>query len=76
MINFTVPEINFLCIFADKDKDSTIYNIMSAIPDFTDNELVALAEEIVVKLDKMRDSDFSDWDFASEFTDGFDDENR
>jgi len=71
MIDFTVPELNLLCIFAGKNREQTIDNIMTAIPDFTDKELTELAEEVIVKLDKLCDSDFSDWDFAEQFVDEY-----
>jgi len=71
MREFTVPEINFLCIYAGKNREETVCNIMSAIPVFTDGELVRLAEDVIVKLDRLSDSDFSDWDFAEQFTDDY-----
>jgi len=72
MSKFTIPEINLLCIFAGKDKDTTILNFMSALPDFDDKEVITLAEGIIEQLDKMCESDFSDWDFAEQFVDDYD----
>lgn len=73
MINFhfTIPEINLISIYADRDKETTIDNIMTAIPDFDDKEMTALAEGIIIKLDGMNDSDFSGWDFLEQFTDEY-----
>ncbi|MDR1674014.1 MAG: transposon-transfer assisting family protein [Oscillospiraceae bacterium] len=67
MNKFTVPEINLLCIYADESREQTAVNIITAIPDFEDKEMVELAEGIIEKLDKMSDGDFSDWDFAGQF---------
>lgn len=71
MIDFTIPEINLICIYADKDKESTICNIMDAIPDFTDKELTELAEGVIVKLDDMCESDFSDYNLLEQFANDY-----
>ncbi len=74
MNKFTVPEINLSCIYADESREQTAVNIMTAIPDFDDNEMVALAEGVILKLDSMSDGDFSDWDFTEEITSELSDE--
>jgi hypothetical protein len=71
MSEFTVPEINFICIFADKNKEKTIDNIMKAIPDFTENEMTEIAENVIVKLDTICESDFLQINFTDEFCDEY-----
>ena len=66
---FTVPEINFICIYAEKCKSKTIENIMDAIPYFTEKELIVLAEDVINKLDKVTNGDFSILDFPEQFSD-------
>lgn len=68
---FTVPEMNLLCIYADKNKETTIDNIMTAIPDFTDKELTELAENVIVKIDKLCDEEFSELNLTDEFCDEY-----
>ena len=70
---FTVPELYLISIFAEEDRDTTVYNLMSAIPDFDDKEVISLAEGVIVKLDGICDDDFSDWNFP-EYDEDFADE--
>jgi phage terminase Nu1 subunit (DNA packaging protein) len=69
MSKFSVPEINLICIFAAQTKAKTIENIMDSIPDFTERELVELAEEVIIKLDKITEDEFTEHEFSEQFSD-------
>jgi len=68
MEKFTIPEINFICIFAGKTKKETISNIMDGIPSMYEKELVEVAEQSIIKLDDITESEFEEMNFTENFT--------
>lgn len=72
MMNFTAPEINFICIFAGDTKAETIENIMDDIPNLPDRELKALAEQSIIKLDRITKAEFTEMNFSEQFSDEYD----
>jgi len=69
MDKFTVSEVNLINIFAGNSVAETISNILTAIPDFDENDMIAEAEQAIIKLDKLSDSEFFNMNFAENFTD-------
>ena len=69
MLKFTIPEINFICIYADESKEKTIDNIIVAIPDFTEREFIGIAESVIDKLDIITEDEFTEHNFSEQFTD-------
>ena len=74
MINLSVPEINLISIYADNTKLETVDNIILAIPDFTEREMVKIAERCIDKLDLMTDEQFAEFNFSEQFADEYADE--
>jgi len=66
---FTISEVNIICIFIGDSKAETITNIMSAIPDFREREMVKIAESAITKLDTITETEFADYNFNENFTD-------
>ena len=67
MINFTVPEINMICIYHGRSKGETVANIIEGIVYMIDPDMVSLAEQTVDKLLKITESDFMERDFETEY---------
>ena len=62
---FTVEEVNLMCIFDISSRDALIGGLTAAIPDFGESaqdglaELIEIAENVLSKLAAMSDADFS-----------------
>ena len=69
MEKFTIPEINFICIFIGDTKAETIGNIMDGIPNMYEKDLVEIAEQSIMKLDEITESEFDELNFTENFTD-------
>jgi phage terminase Nu1 subunit (DNA packaging protein) len=67
MEKFTIPEVNFICIFAGETKAETISNIMDGIPSMDEAELVEIAEQSIIKLDEITESEFDEMNFTEHF---------
>lgn len=68
-MDFTVEEMNFLCIVRGLDREDTINNIFETIPDIEDDEMKKLAEVLSGKLDIMTEAEFRDISFEETFED-------
>lgn len=68
-MDFTVEEMNFLCIVRGLDREETINNIFETIPDIEDEEMKKLAEVLIGKLDIMTEAEFRDISFDETFED-------
>lgn len=66
-MDFTVEEINFICIALDKTKGKTIKNIYGMLPDITDEEMKEIAERVLSKLEKISDDEFDEMRFDKAF---------
>lgn len=66
-MDFTVEEMNFLCIVRGLDREDTINNIFETIPDIEDEEMKKLAEVLIGKLDIMTEAEFRDISFEEIF---------
>jgi len=70
MNKFTVPEINFISIFLGDSKTETVANIMEGIPNFNgETELIEIAEQSIMKLDGITQTEFEAVNFNENFTD-------
>ena len=67
-MSFTVEEINLICIAIGNTKDDTINNLFEMIPDMNDDDMVAIAELVVGKLDGMTEQEFCERNFKEEFS--------
>lgn len=68
-MDYTVEEMNFLCIVRGLDREDTINNIFETIPDIEDEEIKKLAERLIGKLDIMSEAEFRDISFEETFED-------
>ena len=66
-MDYTVEEMNFLCIVRGLDREDTINNIFETIPDIEDEEMKKLAEVLIGKLDIMSEAEFRDISFEATF---------
>ena len=68
-MDFTVPEVNIICIFKGETKAQTIENIMFSLEHMTepDKELKAEMEDVIVKLDKITETEFTEYIFEPEY---------
>ena len=67
-MSFTVEEINLICIALGNTKDDTINNLFEMIPDMNDDDMVAIAERVVGKLDGMTEQEFRERNFNENFS--------
>ena len=68
-MDFTVEEMNFLCIVRGLDREDTINNIFDTIPDIEDDEMKKLAEVLIGKLNIMSEVEFIEISFDETFED-------
>ncbi len=61
-IRFTIEEENIVAIYAEDNRETTINNILAAIP-YMDFGLRQLSAAAVNKLQAMTDSEFSEREF-------------
>ena len=66
MVPFTVEEENLICMYHKSDRRRTAANIRAALPDMDEN-MRALAQQTLSKLERMTDSDYDNQKF--QFTD-------
>lgn len=63
--NFTVEEINLICIFESRSRTKVISDIKKAIKYLDDDEMVELSNRVVAKLDDMTDEKFAEMEFVA-----------
>lgn len=56
--NFTVEEVNLICIYAGESRGEVIEDIERALPYLDDTDMVELSNRIIRKLRKMTDVEF------------------
>lgn len=59
MDNFTVEEINLMCVFEGQDRAGMIADIKNVIPHIQDSDMAELAEQVLGKLEVMSDEEFA-----------------
>jgi hypothetical protein len=66
---FTIEEINLMCIFDITSRDALVASITAAIPDFDELELIEIAEGILNRLSHITDADFAALELCPEYGD-------
>ena len=61
-MHFTVEEENLICIYHNADRRRTIGKITAVLPDMDEN-MRALAQQTLSKLERMTDSDYDNQKF-------------
>ena len=56
--NFTVEEINLICVFAGESRSEVIEDIERALPYLDDTDMAELSNRIIGKLRNMTDEEF------------------
>ena len=56
--NFTVEEVNLICIFAGESRSEVIEDIERALPYLKDPDMTELSNRIIEKLRNMTDEEF------------------
>ena len=67
MKDFTVEELNFLCILRGIDRKDTISNIVEATPYIADENVRKIGERLLVTLEAMTDAEYNDISFDEAF---------
>ena len=60
MSNFTVEEINLMCVFDAKGRTELIENISRVLPHLDDKDMEELANRVIGKLQNMTDEEFAE----------------
>ena len=66
---FTIEEINMICIFDTSGKSALIAELTAAMPEFIEPGLDEIAESVLVKLNKMSDAEFAALELYPEYND-------
>lgn len=68
-MEFSVAEINFICIVKGDNREDTINNIFDVLPDLEDKEMIEIAETVIGKLESISDSEYDEFDFEDNYAD-------
>ena len=60
MSNFTVEEINLMCVFKEKGRTELIEDIGRVLPHLDDRDMEELANRVIGKLQNMTDEEFAE----------------
>ena len=60
MNNFTVEEINLMCVFDAKGRTELIEDIGRVLPHLDDKDMEELANRVICKLQNMTDEEFGE----------------
>jgi len=66
---FTIEEINLMCIFDTSSRDALAAELAAAMPEFDEPELIEIAENALAKLAAMNDADFGGLDLYPVYDD-------
>lgn len=56
--NFTVEEVNLICVFAGEGRSEVIEDIERALPYLEDTDMGELSKRVIGKLQDMTDKEF------------------
>ncbi len=62
--NFTVEEVNLICIFTGEGRSEVIEDIERALPYLDDADMAELSHRIIGKLRNMTDEEFEQLELA------------
>ena len=68
-MEFSVAEINFICIVKGDNREDTINNIFDVLPDLEDKERTQIAETVIGKLESIYDSEYDEFAFEDNYAD-------
>lgn len=62
--NFTVEEVNFICIFVGESRSKAIEDMERALSHLDDPDMVELSNRVIGKLRGMTDEEFEELELA------------
>jgi len=68
-MNFNIEEMNLMCIYNTGSKAELTRDIRDSLPDVYDAELREIMEQVISKLEKLTDEEFSQIGFYSDYDD-------
>ena len=68
-MEFSVAEINFICIVKGENRKDTINNIFDVLPDLEDKEMIEIAETVIGKLESISESEYGEFAFEDNYAD-------
>ena len=67
MMEFTVEEMNFLCIFKGTDRDETIKNVRRVSPFIGDFDMLQIGKNLLGKLESLTEEAYNELSFDAAF---------
>jgi len=68
-MNFSLEEMNLMCIYDTENRVSLIKEIENALPYVYDVELIEIMEQVLNKLENLTDGEFSALDLYGDYGD-------
>lgn len=62
--NFTVEEVNLICVFAGENRSEVIEDMERALPYLEDTDMEELSHRVIKKLRDMTDKEFEQLELA------------
>ena len=62
--NFTVEEVNYICVFAGESRSKAIEDMERALPHLDDPDMVELSNRVIGKLRGMTDEECEELELA------------
>ena len=63
-MRLNVEEMIFIAVFDTSTRETAVQGIAEALPQIEDRELEHIAEQLLLKLDRMSDEEFAAIDFS------------
>jgi hypothetical protein len=74
-MEYSVEEINLMCIFEHSSRNVLIEDMTASLPYIDDSEMASLMEQTIHQLERMSDAEFAELDLDMDFDDdGWDEE--
>ena len=67
MMDFTVEEMNFLCIFKGDCREDSIRNVRKIIPFIGNYDMIKIGESLLSKLERMTEEAYNEISFDVTF---------
>jgi hypothetical protein len=59
MDRFTVEEVNLMCIYETRDRETLLSEIRESLPYVDDTEMLYIMQTAIIKLENMTDGEFA-----------------
>lgn len=68
-MDFTVEEMNLICIFDTSTRAKLIREMQDALPHMEEPVLIELTENVIARISAMSDEEYEAADFAADYDD-------